>query len=90
MKIAPADDLPRVPISAFKSNPVRYLETGALVTNHGKVRAAFVPVDDTDDGLEGVKAQLGLLARMTDPDDVAAELADLSASRSSEVVGDAR
>ncbi|MGO4537016.1 hypothetical protein [Leifsonia sp. 2MCAF36] len=90
MRIAPTDDLPRVPISAFKTNPVRYLETGALVTNHGKVRAAFVPVDDTDDGLDGIKAQLGLLARMTAPEDVASELAELAASRDSELVGDAR
>jgi len=90
MRIAQSDDLPRVPISAFKSNPVRYLETGALVTNHGKVRAAFLPVDDPDDRLEGIKAQLSLLARMSPPEDVAAELADLSASRDSEVVGDAR
>ena len=90
MRIAPSDDLPRVPISAFKSNPVRYLETGALVTNHGQVRAAFLPVDDADDRLEGIKAQLALLARMIPPEDVAAELADLSASRDSETVGDAR
>ncbi|MGN6760886.1 MAG: hypothetical protein ACTHJI_06130 [Leifsonia sp.] len=90
MRIALADDLPRVPISAFKSNPVRYLETGALVTNHGKVRAAFVPIAEPDDALDGVKAQLRLLARMSSPEDVADELAELSAGRDSETVGDAR
>ncbi|HEV7183696.1 MAG TPA: hypothetical protein VGN33_04305 [Leifsonia sp.] len=82
--------LPLVPISAFKSNPAHYLETGGLVTTHGHVRAAFVPVDDDDaagPALDVVKAQLKLLTRMRRPEDVTAELRDLRASRNREEDG---
>jgi hypothetical protein len=86
------NSLPRVPISAFKANPAHYLETGALVTTHGHVRAAFVPVDDeaADPALDTVKAQLKLLTRMRRPEDVAAELRDLRATRDGEEVGEPR
>ncbi|MFP3465948.1 hypothetical protein SB754_10630 [Leifsonia sp. SIMBA_070] len=92
MIISSADDLPRVSISAFKSNPVRYLETGALITNHGRVRAAFTPVEDAteDDRLDSIKAQLALLMRLQSPEDVAEELAALSADRDADTVGEAR
>lgn len=87
------DDLPRVSISSFKANPVRYIESGALITNHGHVRAAFVPVLD-DEGartdLQDVKAQLLLLSSLRDPEHVAEELRELSRSRDGESIGPAR
>lgn len=84
--------LPQVAISAFKANPARYLETGALVTAHGHIRAAFVPLDEepADSGLDAVKAQLSLLGRMTDPEDVAEELRELRAARDADRLGPAR
>lgn len=87
------DDLPRVPISAFKVNPSAYLTTGAVVTNHGRPRAAFVPIEGAPRArrsLDEVKAQLLMLTRMTDPDEAASELAALSASRAADILGDAR
>ncbi|MDN4615872.1 hypothetical protein P5G50_15585 [Leifsonia sp. F6_8S_P_1B] len=84
--------LPHVPISTFKANPAHYLETGALITTHGHVRAAFVPMDEPDElpGLDSVKAQLKLLSRMRQPDHVAEELRDLRRTRDSEDVGEPR
>lgn len=84
--------LPHVPISTFKANPAHYLETGALVTTHGHVRAAFVPMNEPDDlpGLDSVKAQLKLLSRMRQPEHVADELRDLRRTRDSEGIGEPR
>lgn len=82
------DALPRVPISTFKANPAHYLASGALVTNHGRVRAAFVPVvdEEPEPGLDALKAQLRMLTRLRQPEHVADELAALAASRDSERV----
>ena len=84
--------LPHVPISTFKANPTRYLESGALVMIHGHVRAAFVPVDDDTDnpGLDAVKAQLKLLTRMRHPEHIAEELSELRRTRDAEHVGEPR
>lgn len=87
--------LPRVPMSTFKTNPSRYVTTGAAVTTHGHISAAFIPVhDDTgptpDAALEASKAQLRLLARLADAGTVAEELRQLSSSRDGEQVGEAR
>ncbi len=92
---AEIDRLPHVPISTFKSNPAHYLASGAAVTTHGRVSAAFVPVADNTDtrpnaALEGAKARLRLLARLADDDLVAEELDRLSAARDSDAVGEAR
>ncbi|GAB3395210.1 hypothetical protein GCM10027568_26950 [Humibacter soli] len=87
------DDLPEVSISAFKVNPSAFMVSGAVVTNHGRRRAAFVPLDDeprANAKLDEVKAQLALLSRTADPDDVARELAELSASRDAELIDPAR
>lgn len=83
------DRLPRVPISQFKANPARYLSTGAIVTNHGRARATFLPVDDADAGrTDAAKATLRLLYRVQAGDDVAAELAELSAQRGQDLLGE--
>ena len=86
----PRDDLPRVAISEFKANPVKY-SRGVTVTNHGRDQFVFLPVaaDERQD-LESVKAQLRLLSRLRNPSDVAIELAEISESRDGEHVGDAR
>ncbi|MGN6128565.1 MAG: hypothetical protein ACTHON_18555 [Humibacter sp.] len=87
------ENLPEVSISAFKVNPSAYLVSGAVITNHGRRRAAFVPLDGApraSGGLDEVKAQLALLSRTADPEDVAAELAELSASRDAELIDPAR
>jgi len=83
-------DLPQVPISEFKANPAAYLRSGVVVTNHGKPRAAFLPIEgapSTSKRLDEIKAQLRLLSRMTDPDTASAELAELSATRSANILG---
>ncbi|MCI0156161.1 hypothetical protein KNO15_05565 [Leifsonia shinshuensis] len=92
---AEIDRLPHVPITTFKANPAHYLTSGAAVTTHGRVSAAFVPVADdaekgSDAALEGAKARLRLLARLADADLVAEELERLSASRDADAVGEAR
>jgi hypothetical protein len=92
---AEIDGLPHVPISTFKSNPAHYLKSGAAVTTHGRVSAAFIPVSDDRDqnpdaALEAAKARLRLLARLADDDVVAEELQRLSASRDADMVGEAR
>lgn len=87
------DRLPHVPISEFKANPARYLGTGAVVTNHGRPRATFLPVDDPArdaDRAESAKATLRLLYRIQSADDVSDELAELSAQRDRDVVDEAR
>lgn len=88
------EGLPRVPISVFKANPARYEGTGALVTSHGRVRAAFVPVDDGSaaDGVdvESIKAQLLLLSRIRNNEVVARELEELAASRDRDRVPEPR
>ena len=85
------DHLPRVPISQFKANPARYLGTGAIVTNHGKDRATFLPVRERDDrSAEAAKATLRVLYKVQPTDDVAAELAELSAARDQDPVGEPR
>ena len=92
---AEIDRLPHVPITTFKSNPAHYLASGAAVTTHGRVSAAFVPVADDPEkesgvALEGAKARLRLLARLADDELVADELERLSASRDADAVGSAR
>lgn len=92
---AEIDRLPHVPISTFKSNPAHYLTSGAAVTTHGRVSAAFIPVSSEtestpDAALEAAKARLRLLARLADDDLVAEELGRLSASRDADTVGEAR
>ncbi len=86
----PLEGLPRVPISEFKANPVRY-SGGVMVTNHGRDQFVFLPiVDSVPHDLASVKAQLLLLTTVSNPSDVAAELAEVAASRDSERVGDPR
>ncbi|QNE37419.1 hypothetical protein [Leifsonia shinshuensis] len=92
---AEIDRLPHVPISTFKSNPAHYLKSGAAVTTHGRVSAAFIPVsDDTDQksdtALEAAKARLRLLARLADDEVVTEELERLTASRDTDMVGEPR
>jgi hypothetical protein len=92
---ADVDGLPHVPISTFKANPAHYLTTGAAVTTHGRVSAAFLPVFDdsaleNDPALEATKAQLRLLARLTDRDAVDEERRRLSASRDADAAPEAR
>jgi hypothetical protein len=95
LSAADVDGLPHVPISTFKANPAHYLKTGAAVTTHGRVSAAFLPVVDDavgtgDPALEATKAQLRLLARLTDREAASEELLRLSASRDADTVPDAR
>lgn len=85
--------VPIVPISEFKANPARFIESGAIVTNHGKPRARFVPIDAESLALdaraaESAKATLRALYRLQPEDDVMAELAELAASRDADVLGD--
>ncbi|MEN2737044.1 hypothetical protein ABCS02_04565 [Microbacterium sp. X-17] len=92
---AEIDLLPHVPISTFKANPAHYIHSGAAVTTHGRVSAAFIPVSDETGqepqaALEAAKTRLRLLARLSDPDVVADELRRVSAARNEETVGDAR
>ncbi|WP_426624796.1 hypothetical protein ACPPVW_01500 [Leifsonia sp. McL0607] len=47
---AEIDRLPHVPISTFTSNPAHYLTSGAAVTTHGGVSAAFIRVADDTGG----------------------------------------
>lgn len=87
--------LPHVPISTFKANPAHYIRSGAAVTTHGRVSAAFIPITDetgqeSGTALEAAKTRLRLLARLADHDVVAEELRRLSAGREAETVGDAR
>lgn len=85
--------MPLVPISEFKANPARFLTSGAVVTNHGRPRARFIPIDADGDeagGLETAKATLTALYRLQPDDDVAAELAELAASRADDVLGEPR
>lgn len=87
------DGLARVSISSFKANPARYIESGALITNHGRVRAAFVPVVDDEssrEDLRDIKAQLLLLSSLRDPVQVTEELRELSDSRDQELIGPAQ
>lgn len=82
-------DLPRVPVTTFKRNLTAYIQSGAVVTNHGHPRAALLPIDTdatADGSLEAVKAQLLLLTRLVDREAAAAELAELAASRDAETV----
>lgn len=59
------------------------------MTNHGKDQFVFLPVATASvDDLDSVKAQLLLLAKLRNPDDVARELLEIADSRSSEFVGD--
>lgn len=92
---ADVDGLPHVPISTFKANPAHYLATGAAVTTHGRVTAAFLPVvddsvQDPDPAIEATKAQLRLLARLADREAVEEERRRLSASRDADTVPEAR
>jgi hypothetical protein len=87
--------LPHVPITAFKSNPSHYLASGAAVTTHGRVSAAFIPITDerekaSETALEEAKARLRLLSRLADEELVAEELERLSTSRGADAVGEAR
>lgn len=77
------DRLPRVPISEFKANPARFLTTGAVVTNHGKERATFLPLDVQTDAEQAAAAKdtLRLLYRVQSTQDAEAEAAELSAER---------
>ncbi|WP_025158605.1 hypothetical protein [Leifsonia aquatica] len=92
---ADVDGLPHVPISTFKANPAHYLTTGAAVTTHGRVSAAFLPVVDdaareTEPTLETTRAQLRLLSRLVDREAVAEERRRLSVSRDADAVPDPR
>lgn len=89
----PTAGLPRVPITVFKVNPSAYLVSGALVTNHGNPRAAFLPIGgatSAGESLADVKAQLLMLNRMREPSDAAQELGELTATRDAETIGRAR
>lgn len=87
--------VPIVPISEFKTNPARFMESGAVVTNHGKPRARLVPIRSDEhqyqherEAVETAKAALAVLYRLQPADDVAIELAELAASRDSDLVGE--
>lgn len=87
--------VPIVPISEFKTNPAKFMESGAVVTNHGKPRARLVPVGSDErqrdrEAIASAKAALSVLYRLQSADDVATELAELAASRDREVVGEPR
>lgn len=86
--------IPVVPISEFKANPARFIESGAIVTNHGKPRAQFVPIDAESGAratraADAAKATLRALYRVQRGADVMAELAELAASRDADMLGDA-
>ncbi len=88
--ITKPDDLPRVSISDFKANPVRYSD-GAMVTNHGRDQFVFLPVAaDAPQNLDSIKAQLLLLTKVKNSDDVARQLAELAASRDDALVDEPR
>lgn len=92
---AEIDGLPHVPITTFKANPAHYLTSGAAVTTHGRVSAAFIPVSEdaesaTETTIEAAKTRLRLLARLAEDDVVTEELERLRASRDADTVGEAR
>jgi prevent-host-death family protein len=85
--------VPIVSISEFKANPARFMRTGAVVTNHGRPRARLVPIDPqesvrADTTADAAKAALRVLYRLQSEADVADELADLSAIRDADIIGD--
>jgi hypothetical protein len=83
------DNLPQVPMTEFKTNPSAYLASGAVITNHGRPRAAFIPIEGAPSArkkLDELKAQLLMLTRLTDPAAAAEELAELTATRDAEIL----
>ena len=87
--------VPVVSISEFKANPARFMETGAVVTNHGKPRARLIPIESGDpqgggEQAEVAKAALRVLYRVQPEAEVAEELAALSAARDADAIGDPR
>lgn len=87
--------VPVVSISEFKANPARFMQTGAVVTNHGKPRARLIPIESgqpqgSGEQGEAAKAALRVLYRLQSGVEVAEELADLSAARDADAIGDPR
>lgn len=69
------------------------MTSGAVVTNHGKPRARLVPIDTEESGAalaaaQAAKSALTVLYSIQPDDDVAAELAELAASRDADVIGE--
>lgn len=95
MDAGEAVGLPEVPMTTFKVNPAGYLTTGAVVTSHGKPRAAFVPIDGAPSRrrqLDEIKSQLRMLVRLAEPESASLreELEQLAAARGAEQIGAAQ
>lgn len=73
---------PQVPISVFKTNPVAYADTGAVVMVHNLPRMRVVPIAGASDPeLAAVKARLRLLNALVDPGAVIQEREELARDR---------
>lgn len=85
------ENLPEVPISTFKANPIAYAETGALVMVHNRPRMRVLPVVASDaPSVIEVKTRLRLLNELIDPAVADAEQRDLAAERDAERLGEAQ
>lgn len=82
---------PEVPISAFKSNPIAYADSGAVVLVHNKPRMRVVPIPQAgEQTVAEVKARLRLLNSLLEDELVQEERRRLAAERDADLVDEPR
>jgi len=84
-------DPPEVPISVFKTNPIAYAETGAVVMVHNQPRLRVLPILNADaPSIVEVKTRLRLLNELIDMDAAATEQRELAEERANDILGEPR